>query len=167
MHNRLRMVTASFLVKDLGIDWRWGERYFAEKLNDFDLASNNGGWQWSAGTGADAAPYFRVFNPTTQGERFDGEGDFIRQWLPELAKVPAKRIHTPHEWLDSNQSGHGYPKPIVDHKRARLHAIAMFNALKEQTAAEKNTVDRAHYLTDELAAKQTELWLAHLDQEVI
>ena len=160
MHNRLRMIVASFLTKDLHISWRQGEDYFMSRLIDGELAANNGGWQWAAGTGADAAPYFRVFNPTTQGERFDGEGDFIRQWLPELAKVPAKRIHTPHEWLDSNQQGHGYPKPIVDHKRARLHAINMFNALKDPATS-------AEYLSDVQADKQAELWQAHLDQELI
>lgn len=133
MHNRLRMIVASFLTKDLHISWRQGEDYFMSRLIDGELAANNGGWQWAAGTGADAAPYFRVFNPTTQGERFDAKGDFIRQWLPELAKVPDKCIHVPHEWLDNNQPEHGYAKPIVDHKLARLHAIAMFDALKDQT----------------------------------
>ncbi len=91
MHNRLRMITASFLVKDLLIDWREGERYFMSQLIDGDLAANNGGWQWAASTGTDAAPYFRIFNPTTQGEKFDREGEFIRQWLPELRDVPGKR----------------------------------------------------------------------------
>lgn len=134
MHNRLRMIVASFLTKDLHLDWRKGEAYFMSRLIDGELAANNGGWQWAAGTGADAAPYFRVFNPTTQGERFDSQGDFIRRWLPELAKVPAKQIHSPHDWLDNHQPGHDYPKPIVDHKRARLHAIAMFDALKDQEA---------------------------------
>ncbi|GGB39348.1 deoxyribodipyrimidine photo-lyase [Oceanisphaera marina] len=134
MHNRLRMIVASFLTKDLHLDWRKGEAYFMSRLIDGELAANNGGWQWAAGTGADAAPYFRVFNPTTQGERFDSQGDFIRRWLPELAEVPARHIHSPHDWLDNQQPGHGYPKPIVDHKRARLHAIAMFDALKDQEA---------------------------------
>ncbi|MFD1008309.1 deoxyribodipyrimidine photo-lyase [Oceanisphaera ostreae] len=131
MHNRLRMIVASFLTKDLHIDWRQGEAYFMSRLIDGELAANNGGWQWAAGTGADAAPYFRVFNPTTQGERFDGNGDFIRRWLPELAEVPAKKVHQPHDWLDTQQLGYLYPKPIVEHKRARLHAIAMFAALKD------------------------------------
>lgn len=160
MHNRLRMIVASFLTKDLHISWRQGEDYFMSRLIDGELAANNGGWQWAAGTGADAAPYFRVFNPTTQGERFDAEGDFIRQWLPELAEVPAKRIHTPHDWLDNNQSGHDYPKPIVDHKRARLHAIAMFDALKDQSDDIKNNADAQ-------TNKQTELWFSHLDQEPV
>ncbi|WP_417614763.1 deoxyribodipyrimidine photo-lyase [Oceanisphaera sp.] len=131
MHNRLRMIVASFLTKDLHIDWRMGEAYFMSRLIDGELAANNGGWQWAAGTGADAAPYFRVFNPTTQGERFDANGDFIRRWVPELTQVPEKLIHGPHDWLDNHEMGHGYPKPIVDHKRARLHAIAMFDALKD------------------------------------
>ena len=161
MHNRLRMIVASFLTKDLHLSWRQGEDYFMSRLIDGELAANNGGWQWAAGTGADAAPYFRVFNPTTQGERFDAEGNFIRQWVPELKAVPAKHIHTPHDWLDCHQLGHGYPKPIVDHKRARIHAIAMFNALKEAPSA----ADSLNYLSDALADKQSELWLAHLKQE--
>ncbi|NLJ91542.1 MAG: deoxyribodipyrimidine photo-lyase [Aeromonadales bacterium] len=135
MHNRLRMIVASFLTKDLHIDWRWGEAHFMATLIDGELAANNGGWQWAAGTGADAAPYFRVFNPTTQGERFDSQGDFIRQWLPELAQVPAKYIHTPHQWLSQHQPDHNYPLPMVDHARARLHAIAMFDALKDKESA--------------------------------
>ena len=95
MHNRLRMITAAFLVKDLGIDWRRGERHFAEKLLDYDLAANNGGWQWSASTGCDAQPWFRIFNPVTQSEKFDAEGRFIRRYLPELSKVPGDCIHAP------------------------------------------------------------------------
>ncbi len=129
MHNRLRMVVASFLTKDLHIDWRWGEAYFMRQLIDADFASNNGGWQWAAGTGADAAPYFRVFNPTTQGERFDKQGEFIKQWIPELSDVPARYIHKPQQWLKQNASNISYPEPIVDHKSAREYAIAMFKAL--------------------------------------
>ncbi len=135
MHNRLRMIVAGFLTKDLHHDWRKGEAYFMSRLIDGELAANNGGWQWAAGTGADAAPYFRIFNPTTQGKRFDEQGDFIRQWLPELAKVPAKMIHQPHTWLEQNHPGHTYPLPIVDHSSARLHALAMFDALKDQELA--------------------------------
>ncbi|WP_116472582.1 deoxyribodipyrimidine photo-lyase [Zobellella maritima] len=135
MHNRLRMVVASFLTKDLHIDWRWGEDYFMSRLIDGDLAANNGGWQWAAGTGADAAPYFRVFNPTTQSERFDADGRFIRRWLPELAAVPAKVIHAPHEWLTRHGMAQAYPPPVVDHARSRLHAIAMFDALKDRQEA--------------------------------
>ena len=95
MHNRLRMVSGSFLVKDLGIDWRWGEKYFAEKLNDFDLAANNGGWQWVSSSGCDAQPYFRIFNPVSQSEKFDREGKFIRRYLPQLAKLPHQALHAP------------------------------------------------------------------------
>lgn len=133
MHNRLRMITASFLVKDLLIDWREGERYFMSQLLDGDLAANNGGWQWAASTGTDAAPYFRIFNPTTQGERFDKSGQFIRQWLPELRKVPEKYIHQPHEWAKKHQQTLDYPQPIVEHKAARLQTLAAFEAARKQT----------------------------------
>jgi len=127
MHNRLRMITAMFLTKNLFIDWRLGEAYFMSKLADGFLASNNGGWQWSASTGTDAAPYFRVFNPATQSERFDPQGDFIRQYVPEVAKLDKKRIHQP--WASGVIPG-GYPRPIVDLKESRKEAIAKFQALK-------------------------------------
>ncbi|MGL5949321.1 MAG: deoxyribodipyrimidine photo-lyase [Aeromonas sp.] len=130
MHNRLRMVVASFLAKDLQLDWRLGEDYFMRQLIDGDLAANNGGWQWAAGTGADAAPYFRVFNPTTQGQRFDADGSFIRAWLPELAHVPLKYLHAPSTWLLAHDPSNPYPAPLVDHRVARVQAIAMFAALK-------------------------------------
>jgi len=107
MHNRLRMITASFLTKDMGIDWRHGERYFADQLNDFDLSANNGGWQWAASTGCDAQPYFRIFNPVTQSERFDAEGKFIRRYLPELARVPDKFIHAPWKMAPLEQQAAG------------------------------------------------------------
>ncbi len=132
MHNRLRMVTASFLTKDLGIDYRQGERYFAEKLNDFDLAANNGGWQWAASTGCDAQPYFRIFNPVTQSERFDAEGRFIRRYVPELAAVPDKFIHAPWMMDAAAQAmascviGRHYPAPVVDHAVARMRALERF-----------------------------------------
>ena len=126
MHNRLRMIVASFLTKDLHIDWRHGERYFMQQLIDGELAANNGGWQWAASTGADAAPYFRIFNPTTQGERFDEKGIFIKQWLPELAAVPEKYIHTPRDWLTVFRPQNEYPAPIVDHSEARAIALALF-----------------------------------------
>lgn len=132
MHNRLRMITASFLVKDLLIDWRAGEKYFMSQLIDGDLAANNGGWQWSSSTGVDAAPYFRIFNPTTQGKRFDPEGVFIKKWLPELAQVPAKHIHQPHEWAKKNGHKLDYPHPIVDHNEARRRTLAAFNKAKRQ-----------------------------------
>lgn len=130
MHNRLRMISASFLVKDLLIDWRAGERYFMSQLLDGDLAANNGGWQWAASTGTDAAPYFRIFNPTTQGERFDPQGTFIRKWLPELADVPDNDIHQPHRWAEKQRRVLAYPLPIVDHRQARLDTLAAFETAK-------------------------------------
>nr|WP_154325205.1 deoxyribodipyrimidine photo-lyase [Pantoea sp. 201603H] len=133
MHNRLRMITASFLVKDLLIDWREGERYFMSQLIDGDLAANNGGWQWAASSGMDAAPYFRIFNPTTQGERFDKQGEFIRYWLPELRHVPDAEIHQPHDWAKKNQQKLDYPLPIVDHKQARNRTLGAFDAARKET----------------------------------
>ena len=137
MHNRLRMVAASFLVKDLHVDWRWGERYFAQHLNDYDLAANNGGWQWAASTGCDAQPYFRIFNPVTQSEKFDPEGKFIRQYVPELAAVPTRHIHAP--WLMSAAEqrdcgvtiGRDYPAPIVDHAQARRVTLELYGRRKK------------------------------------
>jgi len=123
MHNRARMIVASFFTKHLLMDWRIGEAFFAQYLMDYDLASNNGGWQWSASTGTDAQPYFRVFNPTLQGEKFDPEGDYVRGYVPELRDVPTKHIHTP--WL-SLLKPKDYPAPIVDHAEARQRAIAAF-----------------------------------------
>lgn len=131
MHNRLRMIAASFLVKDLLIDWREGERYFMSQLIDGDLAANNGGWQWAASTGTDAAPYFRIFNPTTQGERFDKEGEFIRQWVSELAEVPQKAIHEPWKWADKEGVTLAYPRPIVCHKQARSETLAAYEAARK------------------------------------
>jgi len=130
MHNRLRMIVASFLVKDLQIDWRWGEAYFMSKLIDGEFAANNGGWQWAASTGTDAAPYFRIFNPVTQSERFDPQGDFIRQMIPELAGVSTKNIHWPHPLPMSVR----YAKPVVDHAKARIRTLEMFNAVKKPQA---------------------------------
>jgi deoxyribodipyrimidine photo-lyase len=131
MHNRLRMITASFLVKDLLIDWRKGEQYFMSQLIDGDLAANNGGWQWAASTGTDAAPYFRIFNPTTQGEKFDRDGEFIRRWVPELHEVPGKAIHDPWTWAEKVQVTLDYPRPIVDHKQARLATLAAYEAARK------------------------------------
>ncbi|WP_393936096.1 deoxyribodipyrimidine photo-lyase [Aeromonas rivipollensis] len=131
MHNRLRMIVASFLTKDLHIHWRLGEDYFMSKLIDGDLAANNGGWQWAAGTGADAAPYFRVFNPTTQGQRFDPQGDFIRTWVSEVADLPATYVHQPHDWLRL-KGRQCYPAPMVDHAVARVRAIEMFRDLEKK-----------------------------------
>ncbi|ARU04783.1 deoxyribodipyrimidine photolyase [Comamonas serinivorans] len=135
MHNRLRMVVASFLTKDLGIDWRRGERHFAEHLNDYDLAANNGGWQWAASTGCDAQPWFRIFNPITQSQRFDPEGRFIRRYLPELARVPDAHIHFPAAMKPLElaacglQLGVDYPLPVVDHARARERTLMRFTPL--------------------------------------
>ena len=141
MHNRLRMVTASFLTKDLGIDWRRGEAYFAQQLNDFDLAANNGGWQWAASSGCDAQPYFRIFNPVTQSERFDPMGRFIRRYLPELAEVPDRFIHAPWLMDASAQSrcgvrtGHETPTPIVDHDAARRVTLERYAVVKRAAAS--------------------------------
>ena len=134
MHNRLRMICASFLCKDLHIDWRWGECYFMSRLIDGDLAANNGGWQWSASTGADAAPYFRMFNPTRQSEKFDPDGKFLRRWLPEISDVPAAHIHQPRTWLDQHQPDNPYPAPIVDHGKARECTLQLFRQLSETCA---------------------------------
>ena len=129
MHNRLRMIVASFLTKDLHIDWRWGERYFMRQLIDGDFAANNGGWQWCASTGCDGQPYFRIFNPTSQSEKFDGEGHFIRRWIPELQNIESKWIHEP--WKAPNFSSFAYPKPIIDHKAEREVALASYKQAKE------------------------------------
>lgn len=128
MHNRLRMVVAMFLTKDLLIDWRLGEQYFAENLLDFELASNNGGWQWSASTGADAQPYFRIFNPILQSEKFDSHGTFIREWVPELATLENKSIHWPFQpdGTRTLETPADYPNPIVIHKDQKDKAIALF-----------------------------------------
>ena len=129
MHNRLRMIAASFLTKLLLTNWRRGEDYFMDKLIDGEFASNNGGWQWSASTGVDAAPYFRVFNPTLQSERYDPEGKFIKRFVPELADVPTKQIHNPPAELREQC---GYPQPVVDYKQARVDAIAAFKDLPDK-----------------------------------
>ena len=137
MHNRLRMVVASFLCKDLGLDWRWGESYFAEHLNDFDLSANNGGWQWASSSGCDAQPWFRIFNPTSQSEKFDPEGRFIRRYLPQLANLSNKAIHAP--WTAAPLElqaagvalGKDYPHPIVDHDTARLRTLDRYAVVKK------------------------------------
>lgn len=137
MHNRLRMVVASFLTKDLGIDWRLGEGYFAEQLNDFDLSANNGGWQWAASTGCDAQPWFRIFNPVTQSEKFDPQGKFIRRYVSELALVPDQFIHAPWTLSRSEQErlgviiGRDYPAPIVEHATARARTLARYAPVKK------------------------------------
>jgi deoxyribodipyrimidine photo-lyase len=141
LHNRLRMVTASFLVKNLGIDWRRGERYFAAQLNDYDLAANNGGWQWCASTGCDAQPWFRIFNPVTQSERFDPEGRFIRRYVPEIAQLPNTSIHAPWKAKPVDLAaadvrlGIDYPAPIVAHEAARERTLARYAAVRGRQAS--------------------------------
>jgi len=143
MHNRLRMVVASFLCKDLGLDWRRGERYFALHLNDFELASNNGGWQWASSSGCDAQPYFRIFNPVTQSERFDPEGKFIRRYLPQLAGLSNAAIHAP--WTASPveleaagiKLGETYPMPVVDHAEAREKTLQRYGVARAKAVAQK------------------------------
>ena len=136
MHNRLRMVVASFLVKDLGVDWRRGEAYFAQQLNDFDLSANNGGWQWASSSGCDAQPYFRIFNPVSQSEKFDPEGKFIRRYLPQLAGLPNRALHAPWKAkpLELQSAGvvlgDNYPRPIVDHEVAREQTLARYAVVK-------------------------------------
>jgi deoxyribodipyrimidine photo-lyase len=140
MHNRLRMVVASFLVKDLGIDWRWGEKYFATHLNDFDLSANNGGWQWASSSGCDAQPYFRIFNPISQSEKFDPEGKFVRRYLPELAALSNQDLHAP--WLAKPLAlqgagvviGKTYPAPVVDHAQAREKTLLRYAVVKKSSA---------------------------------
>ncbi|WP_210441448.1 deoxyribodipyrimidine photo-lyase [Vibrio crassostreae] len=126
MHNRLRMVVASFLTKHLLIDWRWGERFFMSHLIDGDFSANNGGWQWASSTGCDAQPYFRIFNPITQSEKFDPKGIFIRKYIPELQNIPDKHVHFPHDFIAKNGIDSEYWQPIVEHKQARLRALAFF-----------------------------------------
>ena len=137
MHNRLRMVAGSFLVKHLGLDWRWGERYFATHLNDFDLSANNGGWQWVSSSGCDAQPYFRIFNPVTQSEKFDAQGKFIRRYLPALKGLSDKAIHAPWtakpmELLSAGLTlGRDYPLPVVDHAAARGRTLLRYGVVKK------------------------------------
>ena len=128
MHNRTRMVVASFLVKDLHLEWQLGERFFADHLVDYDVASNAHGWQWTAGTGTDASPYYRVFNPIEQGKRFDENGDYIRKYVPELAHLSAAEIHEPWLYLDGYSKG--YPERLVDHALERLESLARLQEIK-------------------------------------
>ncbi len=136
MHNRVRMIVGSFLVKDLLIAWQRGEAWFWDTLVDADLANNAGGWQWIAGCGVDAAPYFRIFNPVAQGEQFDADGAYVRRWLPELRRLPDRWVHRPSEAPPLELAGAGvrigvdYPAPIVDHRQARDRALAAFAAIK-------------------------------------
>jgi deoxyribodipyrimidine photo-lyase len=134
MHNRVRMVAASFLIKHLLIDWRKGEDWFWDTLVDADPANNAASWQWVAGCGADAAPYYRIFNPILQGEKFDPDGAYVRRWVPELAKLPAAHIHKPRTASEDELAKAGvklgttYPRPIVEHDVARKRALAAFDA---------------------------------------
>jgi deoxyribodipyrimidine photo-lyase len=130
MHNRLRMVSAMFLTKDLLIDWRWGEKFFMQHLVDGDLSQNNGGWQWSASTGTDAAPYFRIFNPASQSAKFDAKGEFIRTWVPELAELSDEDIHEPSKLPVLLRGRLDYPEPIVDHAKARDRVMEAFAVTK-------------------------------------
>jgi len=139
MHNRVRMIAASFLIKDLMVHWREGERWFWDTLVDADLANNAAGWQWVAGSGADAAPYFRVFNPTTQGKKFDPDGAYVRRWVPEIAALPDRYIHepaaSPQQVLDDAGIvlGNHYPEPMVDHRFARQRALDAYQKIRRQT----------------------------------
>jgi len=136
------MIAASFLTKDLGIDWRRGERYFARQLNDYDLAANNGGWQWAASTGCDAQPYFRIFNPVTQSRKFDADGSFIRRYVPEVAHLDGAELHAP--WLASAERqraagcviGKDCPAPLVDHAEARQKTLQRYAVVKDRSAQE-------------------------------
>ena len=138
MHNRARMIVASFLTKDLLLDWRAGEAWFMAQLLDGDPAANNGGWQWTAGVGTDAAPYFRVFSPVRQGERCDPDGAYVRRWVPELARVPVARIHEPWTLTPLEQQaarciiGRDYPAPIVEHHTARERALAAYRHVRAE-----------------------------------
>ena len=140
MHNRVRMVVGSFLVKNLLLDWRHGERWFWDCLVDADLASNSASWQWVAGCGADAAPYFRIFNPVTQGEKFDPDGQYIKEFIPELKDLPIKYLFSPweapKEILDNANItlGKDYPEPIIDLKSSREKALDAFKSLKRDQA---------------------------------
>ena len=137
MHNRLRMVVASFLVKDLGLHWRRGEQYFANHLIDFDLAANNGGWQWASSSGCDAQPYFRIFNPVSQSEKFDPQGKFIKRYLPQLAALPDNALHAPWQARELElaaagvELGKNYPRPVVDHAEARERTLLRYAVVKK------------------------------------
>lgn len=141
LHNRVRMIVASFLVKDLLVPWQRGEAWFRDTLVDADLANNAASWQWVAGCGADAAPYFRIFNPVLQGEKFDPHGDYLRRWLPELCALPERWLHKPWEAPEpvlraaGLRLGRDYPEPMVDHRRARERALAAFEAVKQEPSA--------------------------------
>ena len=130
MHNRVRMVVASFLVKDLLIDWRKGAEWFWDTLVDADLASNTLGWQWVAGCGADAAPYFRVFNPVLQSRKFDANGKYIKKWINQLSKLNSSEVHLPNQENELFDKTGGYPNPIVNHSEARINALAAYETVR-------------------------------------
>jgi deoxyribodipyrimidine photo-lyase len=138
MHNRVRMAVASFLVKDLLIPWQQGAKWFWDTLVDADLANNTLGWQWTAGCGADAAPFFRIFNPVTQGQRFDPDGEYVRQWVPEVANLPDKYLQCPWEAPETVLTeaglrlGHAYPRPVVDHAEARARALQAYEVVRQK-----------------------------------
>jgi deoxyribodipyrimidine photo-lyase len=133
MHNRVRMIVASFLVKDLHLEWQVGARWFMRHLVDGDVASNSHGWQWTAGSGTDASPYFRVFNPTTQGQRYDPNGDYVRHYVPELAHLSGSGVHEP--WRASEGYLKGYPERIVDHAVERADSLARYALIKRARPA--------------------------------
>ena len=130
LHNRVRMVTAMYLAKDLLLDWRQGEAHFMRELVDGDFANNNGGWQWSASTGVDAAPYFRIMNPWTQAKRFDPYGEYIKTWVPEISQVAPRSLHDPKKLTELIHAGLDYPEPLVDHRAARIRAVTAFERAK-------------------------------------
>ena len=133
MHNRARMVVASFLVKDLHLEWQLGERFFEQHLIDYDVASNAHGWQWTAGCGTDASPYYRVFNPIEQGRKFDPDGLYIKRYVHELAHLSADEIHEP--WKVIGGLDQGYPDPVVDHAKERVESLARLDEIKERPSS--------------------------------
>jgi deoxyribodipyrimidine photo-lyase len=132
MHNRVRMIVASFLTKDLMIDWRQGAAWFWDTLLDADLANNTMSWQWVAGSGADASPYYRIFNPTLQGKKFDPNGYYVKRWLPELASIPTQWVHHPWDAPIKMRANLNYPSPMVDHAEARIKALNSYKTLSDQ-----------------------------------
>ena len=157
MHNRVRMIVASFLVKDLHQEWTRGARYFLQHLVDGDLASNNHGWQWVAGTGTDASPYYRVFNPVTQGKKFDPDGTYVKRWVPELRDVDPKHVHEP--WTAPGGVPTGYPEPIVDHAHERQVALDRYQRAP-RTAERAQASGRSSSRTLAVAPGSCRAWSA-------